>query len=91
MLRLGSAEEQEPVIGTLPENCRPVGRLVFMGYVDTRTTSARIDVLANGNIEFQSGKGRYEWMSLSNIRFFVNNDKDDSSNKKDDKKKDKKE
>ena len=54
-------------ICTLPENCRPKERLIFVCM--TSNGAIRVDVLANGGIYcYGSGNG---WLSLDNITFIA--------------------
>lgn len=57
------------VIATLPEGMRPSATLTFGGNV--HDSSARIDILPNGDVKYISGKRTWEWLSLSGIVFTV--------------------
>ena len=54
-------------ICTLPENCRPKERLIFVCWA--HNGPIRVDVCANGNIS-PSGSGN-GWLSLDNITFIA--------------------
>jgi len=56
-------------IVTLPPVCRPEARLIFA--VNVHTSSARIDVYPNGNVQYVTGKTQWPWTSLDGIRFVV--------------------
>jgi hypothetical protein len=63
------------VIATLPEGFRPAGRLLFA--VPTGGTNAfgRVDVLANGEIQWHAGStNETDHASLSGIAFMVDAD-----------------
>ncbi|MDZ8081271.1 MAG: hypothetical protein RMY36_026880 [Nostoc sp. SerVER01] len=57
------------VIATLPEGMRPSATLTFGGNV--QYSSARIDILSNGDVKYIGGKSNLEWLSLSGIVFTV--------------------
>ena len=54
-------------ICTLPENCRPKGRLIFTTMMNSNQL-CRIDILSNGNVTPDSAKGN-GWLSLDGISF----------------------
>jgi len=54
-------------LGTLPSGFRPPERMAFS--VNNHDSSARVDVLPNGHIEWIAGGKQHRWISLSNISF----------------------
>lgn len=63
------------VIGYLPSNCRPSGRLIFEQKMGPRSANhraiARIDVLSNGAVYLVASAHSPVWISLTGIRFRV--------------------
>jgi hypothetical protein len=57
-------------VTTLPENCRPSARLIFG--TNVHTSSARVDVLPDGQVHFITNKQQWEWLSLDGIAFVTN-------------------
>jgi len=49
----------------LPSECRPAGRLIFN--VNNYATTARVDVLTNGQVVWVGGGQAHGWISLSGI------------------------
>lgn len=58
-------------VATLPSDMRPKQRLVFN--VNTHDRTARVDVLANGQIHFVAGNTAHGWVSLDGISFRLGN------------------
>jgi competence protein ComGC len=66
MVKKSSAVVSGDVIGVLPPNARPNGTLIFQTSTNA-STSARIDIFANGNIVVNTGDAG--WISLEGINF----------------------
>lgn len=67
LIQTNTAAPTEQLIGTLPPEYRPTGRLVFPSLA-SGNASARIDVLADGSILYYSGVSP-GWISLETVRF----------------------
>jgi len=50
---------------TLPAGCRPTARVI--GNVSNHATTARVDTLSNGSIQWEAGGHAHGWVSLSGI------------------------
>lgn len=53
----------------LPEDCRPKNVLIFS--LNHHETIMRFDVYPNGNVTYQAGSNKYNWISLDGIHFFA--------------------
>ena len=56
-------------ICVLPEDCRPKKRLIFT--VNHHESIMRFDICLNGNVIYQAGTNKYNWISLDGIHFFA--------------------
>ena len=56
-------------LAMLPEECRPSGRLIFN--LNNHASTARVDVLPSGEIQWVAGGQDHAWISLSGITFAV--------------------
>lgn len=54
---------------TLPENCRPSGRLIFS--LNNYDRILRFDVVADGRIVYDTGNKAANWISLDGLHFFA--------------------
>jgi hypothetical protein len=55
----------QPQIATLPQDCRPMGRVIFN--LNNHARTSRIDALVDGKVDFVAGGADYQWMSLSGL------------------------
>ena len=53
----------------LPEDCRPKYRLIFT--LNHHESTMRFDVLPNGNVVYNAGTNKHNWISLDGIHFFA--------------------
>ncbi|MCB9766391.1 MAG: hypothetical protein H6739_41835 [Alphaproteobacteria bacterium] len=67
-----STNNQWGHVATLPEGCRPTRRLIFN--LNNHESTARVDVLPNGQIHYVASPGGldHNWLSLTGISFSVN-------------------
>ena len=54
-------------IATLPDDCRPTGRLAFN--LNNNEYQSQVDVLPNGQVLWMAGGKSHGWLSLSGIAF----------------------
>ena len=54
---------------TLPEDCRPKYRLIFT--LNHHESIMRFYVYPNGNVKYEAGTNKYNWISLDGIHFFA--------------------
>ena len=53
----------------LPEDCRPKYTLIFT--LNHNESIMRFDVYPNGNVVYQAGTNKHNWISLDGIHFFA--------------------
>ena len=53
----------------LPEDCRPKNTLIFT--LNHHESIMRFDVFSNGNVAYEAGSNKYNWISLDGIHFFA--------------------
>ena len=53
----------------LPEDCRPKNILIFT--LNHHESTMRFDIFPNGNVAYEAGSNKYNWISLDGIHFFA--------------------
>ena len=53
----------------LPEDCRPKQILIFT--VNHHESTMRLDIFPNGNVTYEAGTNKHNWISLDGIHFFA--------------------
>lgn len=73
--RIENHDMWNSLIGTLPAECRPKGRLIFASSHGEFLSVSRIDIFPDGRITHVLNPGRHLWVSFANIAFMVSDAK----------------